>query len=117
AALQHVHDAADDPPVIDPLLAPNVGRQMRLDPRRLLIAQPKQVAAHLPCSLSARNHQTILRSTTLLGFDPSLVLLHHQHTTEAERGKRGFEYPAQLSRQPSPQPSGYDRTSEPGQLG
>lgn len=38
AALQHVHDAADDPPVIDPLLAPNVGRQVRLDARPLLVA-------------------------------------------------------------------------------
>jgi len=56
AALQHVYDAADDPAVIDPLLAPNVGRQIRCDAHPLLIAQPKQVAAHLPCSLPARNH-------------------------------------------------------------
>jgi hypothetical protein len=36
-----MHDAADDPPIIDPLLAPNVGRQMRLDCSPLIIAQPK----------------------------------------------------------------------------
>src|SRR5690242_8932720 len=45
AALQHVHDAADDPSVTDPLLAPNVGRQIRFDPHPL-------------------------PSTTLLGSDP-----------------------------------------------
>src|SRR5690348_7847984 len=73
AALQYVHDAADDPSVIDPLLAPNVGRQIRFDPHPLLVAQPKQVASHLPCSWPARNHQAILPSTTLLGFDPSYL--------------------------------------------
>src|SRR5262245_39438433 len=56
ATLQHMQDAADHPPVIDPLLAAYVARQMRFDPRPLLIAQPKQVAAHLLCSLPAQNH-------------------------------------------------------------
>jgi hypothetical protein len=32
--------------IIDPFLAPYVGRKMRLDPSPLFIAQPKQVAAH-----------------------------------------------------------------------
>jgi hypothetical protein len=41
-----MQDAADHPPIIDPFLAAHIGRQMRLDPSPLLIAEPKQVAAH-----------------------------------------------------------------------
>jgi hypothetical protein len=41
-------DAADDPPIINALLATHVRRQMRLDPNPLLIAQPKQVLSHDP---------------------------------------------------------------------
>jgi hypothetical protein len=43
-----VHDPADDPTIIDPIHTANVGRQMRLDPSPLLIAQPKQIPAHDP---------------------------------------------------------------------
>jgi hypothetical protein len=43
-----MHDPADDPTIIDPLYAPNIRRQMRLDPSPLLVAQPKQVRAHNP---------------------------------------------------------------------
>jgi hypothetical protein len=49
-----MHDPADDPPIISPLYAPNVGRQMRLDPRPLLVAQPIQVRAHDPDPLPKR---------------------------------------------------------------
>jgi hypothetical protein len=41
-----MHDAADDTAIIHSLLAPNIGWQMRLDPRPLLIAQPEQIPAH-----------------------------------------------------------------------
>jgi hypothetical protein len=51
-----MQDATDHPPIIDPLLAPHIAWQMRFDPRPLLIVQPKQVAAHLLCSLPAQNH-------------------------------------------------------------
>jgi len=43
-----MHDPADDPTIIDPIHTANVGRQMRLDPSPLLIAQPKQIPAHDP---------------------------------------------------------------------
>jgi len=41
-----MQNVADHLPIIDPFLAPHIGRKMRLDPSPLLIAQPKQVAAH-----------------------------------------------------------------------
>jgi hypothetical protein len=41
-----MQDAADDPPVVDPLLAVHVLRQMRFDLQPLVIAQPKQIAPH-----------------------------------------------------------------------
>ena len=47
-ALQHMDDAADDAPIVRSLDTSNIGRQMRLDPLPLLIAQPKQVLAHDP---------------------------------------------------------------------
>jgi hypothetical protein len=51
-----MQNAADHPPIIDPLLAAHVAWQMRFDPTPLLIVQPEQVASHLPCSLPAQNH-------------------------------------------------------------
>jgi hypothetical protein len=41
-----MHDAANDPPIIRPLHASNVCRQMRLNSIPLLIAQPKEVLSH-----------------------------------------------------------------------
>ena len=35
--LQHVDDAADDPPIIDPRLAARIVRQKRLEPSELII--------------------------------------------------------------------------------
>src|SRR5215475_7622882 len=46
--LQHMHDAADDAPIICPFDTSHIGRQMMLDPLPLLVVQPKQVAAHDP---------------------------------------------------------------------
>ena len=43
-----MHDATDNPTIIDTLDAAYIGRQMRLDPSPLLIAQPKQIPAHDP---------------------------------------------------------------------
>jgi hypothetical protein len=50
-----MHDPADDPTIIDLLYAPNIRRQMRLDPNPLLVAQPKQVCSHDPDSPSQAN--------------------------------------------------------------
>lgn len=41
AGAQHVHDAADHPPVIDPPRPTPAARQQRLDPRPFRIAQPR----------------------------------------------------------------------------
>jgi hypothetical protein len=49
-----MHDPADHPTIIDPLYAPNIRRQMRLDPSPLFVAQPKQVRAHDPDPLPKR---------------------------------------------------------------
>ena len=48
AAFQHMHDAADDAPIVRSLHASNVRRQVWLDPFPLLVTQPKQVLAHVP---------------------------------------------------------------------
>jgi len=55
SALEHTHDPADYPPIIDPLNAAHIGRQMRLDLRLLLVAQPKRIPAHDPDPLPKTN--------------------------------------------------------------
>jgi hypothetical protein len=50
-----MHDPADDPTIINPLYAPNIRRQIRLDPSPLLVAQPKQIRAHDPDPPSKTN--------------------------------------------------------------
>jgi hypothetical protein len=49
-----MHDAADDSAIVRSLDAPDIRRQVRFDPLPLLIAQPKQVAAHDPKSFQKR---------------------------------------------------------------
>jgi hypothetical protein len=43
-----MHDPTDHAPIVLPLDATHVGRQVRFNPTPLLIAQPKQVLAHDP---------------------------------------------------------------------
>jgi hypothetical protein len=43
-----MHDATDNAPIVHTLDASHIRRQMRLNPRPLLIAQPKQVLPHGP---------------------------------------------------------------------
>ena len=38
---QHMHNAADNPAIIHPRLAPRITRQMRLDPSELVFRQPE----------------------------------------------------------------------------
>ena len=47
-ALQHMHDATDNAPIVCTLDASHIRRQTRLNPLPLLIAQPKQVLPHGP---------------------------------------------------------------------
>src|SRR5262249_16186949 len=71
AALQYMHDAADDSAIVRPLDAPDIRRQVRLDPLPLLIGQPKQVAAHDPNPLPKTNQDRIVRAEKLMSSDPS----------------------------------------------
>src|SRR5262249_38577453 len=70
AALQYMHNAADDPTIVRPLDAPNIRRQARFDPLPLLIAQPKQVSAHDPNPLPKTNQDRIVRAEKLMSSDP-----------------------------------------------
>jgi len=69
-----MHDAADDPAIIYPLNPANVGRQMRLDPRPLLVAQPKQILAHDPDPLPKTNQARSVRPKGLMSFEPSVAV-------------------------------------------
>jgi hypothetical protein len=51
-----MQDAADNPPVIHPILAPHIRRQKGLDLLPMIVTQPVQVASHVLCSLTAENH-------------------------------------------------------------
>jgi hypothetical protein len=57
-----MYDPADDAAVVCPLDATDVRRQTRLDPRPLLIAQPKQIPAHGPDPLPKTNQDRIVRA-------------------------------------------------------
>ena len=65
AALRHMQDTADDPPVIDTGLPAHVGLQERGDLLPLMVIQSKQVASHFLCSLTAENHRPALASMYL----------------------------------------------------
>jgi hypothetical protein len=75
-----MHDPADDPTIIDPLYAPNIRRQMRLNPSPLLVAQPKQVRAHDPDPLPKRirivwNQDYPASALKLMSSDPSNTMI------------------------------------------
>jgi hypothetical protein len=71
AALQYMHDAADDSAIVRPLDAPDMRRQVRFDPLPLLIAQPKQVPAHESDPLPKTNQDRIVRAEKFMSSDPS----------------------------------------------
>jgi hypothetical protein len=66
-----MHDAADDAAIVRPLDAPDIRRQVRVDPLPLLIAQPKQVPAHDPNPLPKTNQDRIVRAEKLMSSDSS----------------------------------------------
>jgi hypothetical protein len=74
----HAH-AADDSAIVRPLNAPDIRRQVRVDPLPLLIAQPKQVPAHDPNPLPKTNQDRIVRAEKLMSSDPSLTF-HLDHS-------------------------------------
>jgi hypothetical protein len=60
AHLLHMHDSAQDTPIILSRRPRLVGRQMRLNLRPLLIAEPKQIRAH---RLGSKSVDQALEST------------------------------------------------------
>ena len=72
AGLQDMDDAADHPAIIDPRLATCIGRQMRLDPRELLVRQPEAILDSSRPPEEAVNHKTAARSNDFMGSDPKL---------------------------------------------
>jgi len=80
SAPENMHDPADDPTIIDPIHTANVGRQMRLDPSPLLVAQPKQIPAHDPDPFRKRirivwNQRCLASAPQLMSSDPSTIRL------------------------------------------
>jgi glycosyltransferase involved in cell wall biosynthesis len=67
-----MHDPADDPPIVNPLNATHIGRQMRLNPPPLLIVQPKQIPPHDPDPLPKTNQDRIVGDRKLMSSDPRL---------------------------------------------
>jgi hypothetical protein len=63
-----MHDAADDPSIIHPVRTRPVPGQERLDPRPLLVAEPK-FAGHNPPPLRV-NHDFQRAINRLIGFSP-----------------------------------------------
>src|SRR3954466_8404454 len=57
--------------IIDARFAPRIGRQMRLDLRKLRFRQPKLVATHLCLLFGSRESRHYVRANTFMGPDPS----------------------------------------------
>ena len=71
AALEHMHNAADDAAIVSAFDATNIRRQVRGNPSPLLIAQPKQILAHDPDPLQKTNQDRIVTTQELMSSDPS----------------------------------------------
>ena len=67
---QHMHDAADHPPVVDALLAARIGRQVRRDLRKLFLSQPEPTLIHRRFLSDAVNHRPANKPTTLFVRPP-----------------------------------------------
>ena len=65
AGFQHMDDAADHAPIVDPRLAARVGGKMRRDLRKLLVRQPELIGNHRRFLSEAVNHNAALMPTTL----------------------------------------------------
>jgi hypothetical protein len=55
-AFQRMDDPAENPAIVNPLLAANIGRQQRLNPRPLRIRKPKEIRHFNASSLETSNH-------------------------------------------------------------
>jgi len=66
-------NAADHTAIFRPLDAPDIRRQVRFNPLPLLIAQPKQILAHIPIPFQFRIR--IVFSQKLMSSDPSITVV------------------------------------------
>ncbi len=71
--LQDMHDPADHPPVIDPRLAPRIGRKKRRKPRELLIGKPKIRTRHGKLLSRSLNHIADLLGIPFMGPEPNKI--------------------------------------------
>src|SRR4051794_22308865 len=58
---------------IDARFAPRIGRQMRLDLRKLRFRQPKLVPTHLCLLFGSRESRHYVRANTFMGPDPRMI--------------------------------------------
>ena len=65
AGLQHMHDAANHPPVVNPWLAPRVRRQVRSNARKLSVGQPEIISTHHGLLPETVNHKPFKPPTNL----------------------------------------------------
>ena len=70
ARQQDMDDAADDPPIIDARLAACVGRQMRLEPGKLAIAEPEMVSVRRRSPSGDLESRRYPRGNLLYGSQP-----------------------------------------------
>jgi len=71
AAPEHMHNPADHAPSIRSLDTTYIPRQMRLNPRPLLVRQPEQIPAHQ--FFPNTNQHRIVQTEKVMSSDPSLV--------------------------------------------
>ena len=69
AGFEHVDDAADDPPVVNPCLAARVGGKMRRNLRKLRVRQPELIENHRRFLSEARESQRAHRAKHFMGLD------------------------------------------------
>src|SRR4029077_9474887 len=70
ATLEHVNDAANDPPVVYAARSLQPRRQLRLDPRPLLVIQPEHTLSHLRLPSKYSTQRIPIRD---LSTDPRIV--------------------------------------------
>ena len=70
ARFQHVHDAADHPPIINPRFAARVGWKQWLQPRKLILSEPETNAIYRWSPFGDRESQTNHQRNPLYGSGP-----------------------------------------------
>lgn len=72
AGLQHMHDAADHPAVIDPGNTSRVCRKMRRKPRELIVGKPEIRTRHHKLPSGSLNHASARLGIPFMGPEPKI---------------------------------------------